>query len=62
MKVQIMSMKLATYQDKLMARTLGKRDYSHIEGLTKERVKEMITYTVEEMLTQVNSDMPLIAH
>jgi hypothetical protein len=62
MKVQIMSMKLATYQDKVMARTIGKRDYTEIEGLTKERLTEMITYTVDEMLTQVNTDIPLIAH
>lgn len=43
-----MSMKLATYQDNLMAKSLKQRD--EIEGFTKDKLKDLISFTAEEML------------
>ena len=36
--------------------------HNEIEGLTREKVFELMTYSPEEMLAQVGTDMPLVAH
>ena len=43
-----------------MAKSLKQRD--EIEGLTKDKLKDLISFTIEEMLAQVDTDAPLVAH
>ena len=60
LRIQLLGMKLSNYQNKVMTKSLGKAHYQEIEGLTKEKLSDMISYTADEMLTQVDTDIPLI--
>ena len=53
-----MGLKLSQVQDRQMSRALGR--HNKLEGLTKEKLDELINYTVDEMLTQVDTDYPLV--
>lgn len=53
-------MKLSAYQDKVMQKSLGRHKFNEYEGMTKERLTDMISYSVEEMLAQVDTDLPVI--
>ena len=48
-------MKLGHYQDKVMHDRLVERTYK----LSKEKIHELISYTTEEMLAQVELDLPI---
>jgi hypothetical protein len=50
-----MSMKLGHYQDKVMHDRLVERT----SKLSKEKIHELISYTTEEMLAQVELDLPI---
>jgi hypothetical protein len=50
-----MSIKLGHYQDKVMHDRLVERTYK----LSKEKIHELISYTTEEMLAQVELDLPI---
>jgi hypothetical protein len=50
-----MSIKLGHYQDKVMHDRQVERTYK----LSKEKIHELISYTTEEMLAQVELDLPI---